>query len=577
MDKFSKDNLENEYDYPGYSGGNDNYYRQDSESEPRVVIDLEFERQQQSYKMNDAVKSFINHFFRAIQNAKIFEITHDYEFGWNMLSEQYFKSTTWPDVESIDQMLPNDSIKSIFLILYKEMYYRHIYASIQGGPSLEQRFESYRNYVKLFNAILSAERPLELELPIQWLYDIIDEFIYQFQSFCQYRAKLVKKGVNAPVNVLEEIQLLKANHDVWNVHSVLNVLHALVSKSNINKQLEVLRHATLSLTIANGAIDQSQFSKYEQDLLLELENDLFAQSSLYKMLGYFSLVGLLRLNSLFGDYYLAINTMKYVELDIHKQLLIARVPSCIITTCYYVGFAYLMMRRYEDAIKVFVDALIYIQRTRTMLQAPTRSLLNDMITKQNEQIFHLLAIALNFYPMRIDDSINSYLKEKYAERLLKLQRGDRDELVNMFHYACPKFLSPVPPNFEGVTDQYLMEPYNQQLKVFIDEVQQQYHISDIRSFLKLYTTLPIAKLASFINKTPAELKAILLCFKHKMSNIESDQATTEEFRSSSEVDFYIHNEMVHIADTKVATRFSDFFIRQIHKLNEMSNLKMIPI
>ena len=70
----------------------------------------------------------------------------------------------------------------------------------------------------------------------------------------------------------------------------------------------------------------------------------------------------------------------------------------------------------------------------------------------------------------------------------------------MFHYACPKFLSPVPPNFEGVTDQYLMEPYNQQLKVFIDEVQQQLLISDIRSFLKLYTTLPIAKLASFINK-----------------------------------------------------------------------------
>jgi translation initiation factor 3 subunit L len=366
------------------------------------------------------------------------------------------------------------------------------------------------------------------------------------------------------------------------------VLHALVSKSNINKQLEVLKHATLSLTMANpnGGIDQSQFSKYQQDLLIELENDLFAQSSLYKMLGYFSLVGLLRLNSLFGDYYLAINAMQFVELDIHKQLLIARVPSCIITTCYYVGFAYLMMRRYEDAIKVFVDALIYIQRTRTMLAAPTRSLLNDMaayntstqITKQNEQIYHLLAIALNFYPMRIDDSINSYLKEKYSEKLLKLQRGgDRDELSSMFHYACPKFLSPVPPNFEGVTDQYLMEPYNQQLKVFIDEVQQQLLISDIRSFLKLYTTLPITKLASFINKSPNDLKAILLCFKHKMSNIESDQQVNEEFRSSSEVDFYIHNEMVHIADTKVATRFSDFFIRQMQKINEInSSLKMIP-
>lgn len=575
---FHQESIENDYEY---SYGSNQFYHQDSENqnEPRVVIDLEYERQQQSYKMNDAVKSFITHFYRAIQNAKIFEITHDYEYGWNMLSEQYFKNTTWPSVENIESMIPNDTMKSIFLILYKEMYFRHIYASISGGPSLEQRFESYRNYVKLFNAILSAERPLDLELPIQWLWDIIDEFIYQFQSFCQYRAKLVKKGQNAPPNVLEDILMLKQNNDVWNVHSVLNVLHSLVSKSNINKQLEVLKHATLSLSISNptGGIDQSQFSKYQQDLLFELENDLFAQSSLYKMLGYFSLVGLLRLNSLFGDYYLAINAMQYVELDIHKQLLIARVPSCIISTCYYVGFAYLMMRRYEDAIKVFVDALIYIQRTRTMLQSPTRSLLNDMITKQNEQIFHLLAIALNFYPMRIDDSINSYLKEKYAERLLKLQRGDRDELTSMFHYACPKFLSPVPPNFEGVTDQYLMEPYNQQLKVFMDEVQQQLLISDIRSFLKLYTTLPISKLASFVSKTPEELKSILLCFKHKMSNIESDQAN-EDFRSSSEVDFYIHNEMVHIADTKVATRFSDFFIRQIQKTNEInSNLHMVPV
>ncbi|RNA25873.1 eukaryotic translation initiation factor 3 subunit L, partial [Brachionus plicatilis] len=565
LNMYHQESIENDYEYQ--------YYQQDGDSlaDTRVVIDLEFERQQQSYKMNDAVKSFITHFYRSIQNGKIFEITHDYEYGWNMLSEQYFKTTTWPSVESIESMIPNESMKSIFLILYKEMYFRHIYASLQGGPTLEHRFESYRNYVQLFNAILSAERPLDLELPIQWLWDIIDEFIYQFQSFCQYRAKQVKKGPNAPSNIVEEVQMLKQNSDVWNVHSVLNVLHSLVSKSNINKQLEVLKHATLSLTItnSNGNIDQTQFTKHQQELLQDLENDLFAQSSLYKMLGYFSLVGLLRLNSLFGDYYLAVNTMQFVELDIHKQSLIARVPSCIITTCYYVGFAYLMMRRYEDAIKVFVDALIYIQRTRTMFQAPARSLLNDMITKQNEQIFYLLAIALNFYPMRIDDSINSYLKEKYSERLIKLQRGDRDELTNMFHYACPKFLSPVPPNFEGVTDQYLMEPYNQQLKVFMDEVNQQLSISDIRSFLKLYTTLSISKLASFINKTPDELKAILLCFKHKMSNIESDQIS-EEFRSSSEVDFYINNDMVHIADTKVATRFSDFFIRQIQKTNEVN-------
>ena len=32
--------------------------------------------------------------------------------------------------------------------------------------------------------------------------------------------------------------------------------------------------------------------------------------------------------------------------------------------------------------------------------------------------------------------------------------------------------------------------------------------------------------------------------------------------------------MVHIADTKVATRFSDFFIRQIQKINEVINFDL---
>ena len=40
-----------------------------------------------------------------------------------------------------------------------------------------------------------------------------------------------------------------------------------------------------------------------------------------------------------------------------------------------------------------------------------------------------------------------------------------------------------------------------------------------------------------------------------------------ESQSSSEIDFYIDGDMVHIADTKVARRYGDFFIRQIHKFN----------
>lgn len=56
--------------------------------------------------------------------------------------------------------------------------------------------------------------------------------VLQFQSFSQYRCKTAKKSE-------EEIEFLRSNPKIWNVHSVLNVLHSLVDKSNINGQLEV--------------------------------------------------------------------------------------------------------------------------------------------------------------------------------------------------------------------------------------------------------------------------------------------------------------------------------------------------
>ena len=95
----------------------------------------------------------------------------------------------------------------VFLNLYRELCFRHIYARVPGGPTIHQRFESYYNYCKLFNYILSAEQPVNLELPNQWLWEIIDEFIYQFQAFSQFRSKLGKKTD-------EEIEILKSNPKV---------------------------------------------------------------------------------------------------------------------------------------------------------------------------------------------------------------------------------------------------------------------------------------------------------------------------------------------------------------------------
>jgi translation initiation factor 3 subunit L len=55
----------------------------------------------------------------------------------------------------------------------------------------------------------------------------------------------------------------------------------------------------------------------------------------------------------------------------------SHVPACQISTSYYVGFAYMMMRRYADAIQTFSSILLYIQRTKQLFQ--TRSYQNDQV------------------------------------------------------------------------------------------------------------------------------------------------------------------------------------------------------
>lgn len=72
-----------------------------------------------------------------------------------------------------------------------------------------------------------------------------------------------------------------------------------------------------------------------------------------------------------------VHTISYhVQAD-PLQNLYSRVPTCQITTFYYVGFAYMMMRRYQDAIRTFANILLYVQRTKQMFQ--NRASLYDQV------------------------------------------------------------------------------------------------------------------------------------------------------------------------------------------------------
>lgn len=338
-------------------------------------LDLQYERNQHHPKVPEIVKNFIEFFRSVINEGVVYEIQNLYENTFPKLSEQYYEKRAWPKDEAIADLVDNDEV---FLTLYRELYYRHIHARIQGGPTFQERISSFLNYCSFFNLILSATTPVGLELPDIWLWELLDEFVYQFQNFAQFRARVVDKSN-------EELQLLGGKHSKdWNILCILNVLHSLVDKSNIKLQLEVS---------ASGGDPESVAGE-------------FGRHSFYKMLGYFSLVELLRVHSLLGDYYQAIKVLEPIE--IHKKSQYTHIPACQISTSYYVGFAYMMMRRYSDAIRTFSSILLYIQRTKQLYS--TRSYQNDQINKQTDQMYQLLTICLVLHPQCVDESIQQALR-----------------------------------------------------------------------------------------------------------------------------------------------------------------------
>ncbi|TDL20576.1 hypothetical protein BD410DRAFT_750769 [Rickenella mellea] len=499
----------------------------------------------------DVVKRFIVHFHQAVLENNLEQITVAYESGWNRLTEKYYAKTEWPEAEIIAPLVNDDQI---FLILYRELYYRHVYSRL--SPNIDDRFHSYENSCELFNYLLNSDGPVQLELPDQWLWDIIDEFIYQFQSFCVWRSKVKNKSE-------EELLMLADGGQVWSCYSVLNVLYSLIQKSKINEHIIAAKEG-----------------KSEEEIN-EIVGE-YGSRHLYKMLGYFSIICLLRVHVLLGDFTLALKVMENVELN--QKAPLTRVTACHVSTYYYVGFCYLALRRYPDAIRTFVSILNFIL---SMKQYHTRSYQYDQINKTADRMYALFAICNALSPSRLDDSILNIVKERYGEQFAKMSRGATEESIpafeELFLYACPKFIAANPPPFEDpdALSAYLdaattIEPAQRHLNLFISDVRAQASVPTLRSFLKLYTSLDAKKLANFLDADEEDMVQQMMVMKlasRSISRVGQEGSLLDgETISTSDLDFVIDDNMVHIVESTVGRRYAGWFIRNTEHAQRVFNV-----
>lgn len=373
-----------------------------------------------------------------------------------------------------------------------------------------------------------------MALKYYWAWDVIDEFIYQFESFCRYRNRVARMSSNE-----EEAQLLRDNPNTWGCYSVLNVLYSLIQRSQINEQLEAMKRNEDPMAVAGE----------------------YGTRPLYRMLGYFSIIGLLRVHCLLGDFSLALKTLDDIELN--KKAMFARVMAAHFTTYYYVGFSYMMMRRYADAIRMFSHILVYVSRTKNFQKSGGQY---DSITKKNDQMYALIAICVAFNPTKLDDTIHTALREKYGDQLTRLQRGGPDSLPlfeELFRSACPKFISPTPPDFDNPA--LNVDPVDHHCAIFMDEVRNTMHSPTVRSYLKLYTTMDLSKLAGFLDIEPERLRGWLLVNKQRSRQVRwSERGLLDgEIVNGSDLDYALQGDLIHVSEAKVGRRLVDWYLRNL--------------
>ncbi|XP_076889286.1 uncharacterized protein LOC143540006 [Bidens hawaiensis] len=315
-----------------------------------------------------------------------------------------------------------------FSMLYKEIWFRQLFA---GGSSLtaKQRLYSWFNYGDVFQIFFNQLRSAT-KLPYRWLWDMMDGYVNQFQSFCQYRASEIKTE--------QDVHLLSLRHRSLSVIDTVNLLHIMVEDSNILQILELEKDEGLQLLTETE----------EEDVRIESES-----KNVFIVMGYFSLVALLRLHCLLGNYQAGLDCLR--PIDVSRQGFHPALIATQITTIYHYGFANLMLGRYIDAIREFNKFLVYIFKTNQPHQE------SPQILNKIEQMYALLAICLSLCPQfqLIDENVYSRLMEKYSEKLARMQRYDDESIAlyrELLSYAWPTFSTPFAPN-SGEPDQIYNE------------------------------------------------------------------------------------------------------------------------
>jgi len=505
------------------------------------------------------LKDFVFDLHDSVRNSHIpSEQNTLYTGTFRSLTSKYFGNSAWPSPASIADECGSDAL---FLALYKELTQRHLHSI--SRVSLQDRIEGWHVYRSLFDLLLEeAEKKDQhgIYMVPEWTFDILHEFVYQFQGFCQFRSGVFGnatkygsggqlEGKSPPHHLTEHLDGLSQNKDAWAVETVLFYLHRIVS----------------------------------------IGKDSGGCPPAFSYMGIFASVTLSRLECLLGDYASSLSALDTLSSsqpipppkndEDGTPLLPAEIVQSVfaaqLSMSYHAGVSYLLLRRYRDAAQTL--GTICSTLSRGFKAGSFKSISgHEQFYKLYERMIALLAIVTHACPAQglVEDSIARVVRDKHGSQLSKIEAGE-EGYEDLFIFACPKFISPSVPPYElvmegasgSVTGPMGTDAYKLQVQHFMNEMASQQTMRKLRSYMKLYTSIEVEKLGRLVLED--EVLPLLISYKHKMRQIEKGEDGEDKIGTVMDIHYHIKNDVVHVDEAEKQHRFENYFMSQISQSNDI--------
>lgn len=128
----------------------------------------------------------------------------------------------------------------------------------------------------------------------------------------------------------------------------------------------------------------------------------------------------------------------------------------------------------------------------------------------------------------------------------RLANGDVPTFVDLFEMTGPKFISPIIPDYsaplsgdKSSMSNKCQEACTVQTHVFKQEVVQQLAVLKLRSYMRLYASIDMPKLARFSELSEDELFCQVLSYKHKLMQVKRGADGKTKRVTSCDVHYFL--------------------------------------